>query len=151
MGIPLDSLPPNLRAAALAQHPELAKGEKGKRSKYGNVRTEMDGVVYDSAKESRRVAELKRLVRLGKISDLQLQPEFPFVVTDKRTGKPVTVGAYRADAAYVVVDPRFAPDGFGRGDRVVEDVKSEATADNAVYRLKKKLVAALHGVDIVEV
>jgi hypothetical protein len=36
------------------------------------------------------------------------------------------------------------------GEQVTEDVKSKATK-TAVYQLKKKLVKALYGVDIVEV
>lgn len=151
MGISLDSLPPHLRAAAIAQHPDLATAEKGAKQKYGNKITEIDGVTYHSAKEGRYVHGLRLLERAGKIKDLDLQPVFPFVVTDKRTGEPVRVGAYKADAAYTVVDPRVAPEGCKPGDRVVVDVKSEATAENSLYRLKKKLVAALHGVDVVEV
>jgi hypothetical protein len=49
--------------------------------------------------------------------------------------------------------------GFYRGDfryrhngvTVLEDVKSAFTAKIPVYRLKKKLVKALYGIDIVEV
>jgi hypothetical protein len=37
------------------------------------------------------------------------------------------------------------------GSEVVEDVKSAITAKNPVYRLKKKLVEAIHNVKINEV
>ena len=150
MGVSLDNLSPAARAAVLAQHPHLAAAAKPARSKYGARKTERDGVVFDSAKESRKVGQWQQLERLGKIADLVLQPEFPIVVTDKRTQQQVKVAVYRADAAWTVVDPAFAPPGHGVGDRVIADVKSEATAKNPVYRLKKKLVAALHGVDVVE-
>jgi hypothetical protein len=151
MGVSLDSLPPHLRAAAIAQHPELAQAKTKAKQKYGNKLTEVDGVVYRSVKEAKRLSQLRQLERAGKIKDLEAQPEFPFIVTDKRTGQPVRVGAYIADAAYTVVDPSIAPEGYGPGARVVEDVKSDATARNSLYRLKKKIVAALYGVDLVEV
>lgn len=145
----LKPMSPRVRAAIEAQHPSLLH-EAG-RSKYGNKPTELDGVTYHSAKEARRIAQLRQWERVGLIRELETQPEFPLVVMDKRTGQPVSVGSYFADAAWTVVDPRIAPPGFAPGDRVVEDVKSEVTAGNALYRLKKKLVAALHGVDVVEV
>jgi hypothetical protein len=37
------------------------------------------------------------------------------------------------------------------GQKIVEDVKSEYTRKLPVYRLKKKLVKAVHGIDIKEV
>lgn len=149
MGLSLDTLSPAVRAAVLAQHPDLAAPKPG-RLKYGNRKTEVDGVTFDSAKEARWVGGLRILERAGKITDLVLQPEFPILVTDKRTGEQVKICTYRADAAWTVVDPAVAPQGYGPGDRVVGDIKSDPTAVNPVYRLKKKLVAALHGFEPVE-
>jgi hypothetical protein len=148
MALKLSSLPPKIQALARAAGVAPDKGK----AKYGNTRTQVDGQWFDSAKEARRVSTLKQLERAGVIRDLVLQREFPLVVTNIDTGAETIVGAYRADADYIIVDPRRAPViGRKAGDWIVEDVKSEATAGNAVYRLKKKIVAARHGVEVVEV
>lgn len=45
-------------------------------SKFGNKKYSIDGIKFDSKKESQRYCELKMLERAGQISDLQLQVEF---------------------------------------------------------------------------
>ena len=124
-------LPPDLTAKVL----ELA-GEPlpAKRSKYGNRKTTVDGVTFDSAKEARRFLALKAEQAAGRISGLRLQVRFPLRVNDVR------VCAWVADFVYL-----------RNGVRVVEDVKSEITRRHPVYRLKKKLVAACLGIEITEV
>lgn len=102
-----------------------------KRPKYNNIKTEVDGVLFDSKKEARRYCELKILVKSGQISGLELQPRFECVVNGKK------VCRYIADFAYIQ-----------GGAMVYEDVKGMKTP---IYRLKKKLVEALHGVVIVEI
>jgi hypothetical protein len=104
------------------------------RSKYGSVKTELDGITFDSKAEAKRYAELKILARGGLISDLKLQPKFPLEVNG------LVVATYIADFSY-----RAGTQGL-----VIEDVKSEATK-TPVYNLKKKLMKALHGIEIVEV
>lgn len=106
-----------------------------KRSKYGNRKTVVDGITFDSAKEARRYGELRLMERAGLIRDLQTQRALPLIVNDH------DCGTYRADFVYAT----------RAGVIVVEDVKSEITRKNPVYRLKAKLVRAIHGVDIVEV
>jgi hypothetical protein len=103
----------------------------GGRNKYGNRRTEVDGISFASAKEARRYSELKLLERAGKIKGLHLQPRFPLRVNE------VTVTTYVADFI------------FDRdGETVVEDVKGVRTP---TYKLKKKLMKAIHDIDVVEV
>ena len=100
-------------------------------SKYRNIKTEVDGIVFDSKAEARRYAELKLLEKANEISDLRLQPKFNCKIHGKK------ICTYRADFDYY------------HGDQwVVEDVKGFRTQ---VYRLKKRLVEALHGVEIREV
>ena len=102
-----------------------------RRSKYGNVRVTVDGHKFDSKREARRYGELKLLQRAGKISDLLLQVRFPLVVNGH------VICAYIADFDY------------REGSyRVTEDVKGVRTA---VYRIKAKLMKALHGVTIREI
>ncbi len=100
-----------------------------KRNKYANVKT--DG--FDSKKESRRHQELVMLERAGKISGLALQVPYACVVNG------VHVCDYVADFTYMEGERR-----------VVEDVKSDATRKLPVYRLKRKLMLACHGIQISE-
>lgn len=103
------------------------------RAKYGNVKTERAGVVYDSRKEAEVLSALEQLERAGLIRDLRRQVRFAIVVND------IHVCDYVADAVYQE-DAR----------RVVVDVKSEATRKLPVYRLKKKLLAAVLGIEVEE-
>ena len=107
-------------------------------SKYRNIKTEVDGIVFDSKAEARRYAELNLLEKNNKISDLRLQPEFDCVVNGQK------ICTYKADFEYWIRDKEFSPD----DKYIVEDVKGFKTQ---VYKLKKKLVEALHGVEIREV
>jgi hypothetical protein len=104
------------------------------RSKYGAVKTEIDGIVFDSKREADRYAQLCLLEKSGKVKQLELQPKFQLLV---KTGK--SVGIYKADFRYWDTD---------QGEWVVEDVKGVRTS---IYRLKKKIVEEVHGIRIVEV
>jgi hypothetical protein len=106
-----------------------------KKSKFHNVRTETDGILFDSKAEADRYWQLKILHRVGRITELVLQPEFPITVNG------ITVAKYIADFEYT----------DDQGRRVIEDVKSPATSRHPLFRLKKKLVEALHGITITEV
>lgn len=105
------------------------------RRKYRNKPIVVDGQRFDSKKEAVRYGELTLLRKAGQISDLETQPRFPCVVNGAK------VCDYYADFRY-----RTAA-----GAVVVEDVKSPATRTNPVYRLKKKLVEALHDVRVTEI
>jgi hypothetical protein len=104
-----------------------------KRSKYGNRKTTVDGLVFDSAAEARRWCDLQLLERAGEISDLKRQVSMDCKVNG------ILVCRYVADFTYM------------RGPlAVVEDVKGMETA---LFRLKARLVQACHGhvVEIVKV
>lgn len=102
-------------------------------NKFGAKRTICGaGHNHASGAEARRCDELHLLQRAGEISRLQQQPKFVCQIDG------VKVCTYIADFAY-----------FTKENRTIEDVKGHLTA---VYKLKKKLVEALHpGVKIVEV
>lgn len=88
-----------------------------KTSKYGNIRTQVDGIWFDSQAEAKRYGDLKYL-KLGKlISDLKVHPTYNI--------GPNMV--YEADFEYLDLEHNRI---------VVEDVKGTRTG---VYRLKKKL------------
>lgn len=103
-------------------------------NKYGAVKTVVDGITFHSKKEADRYCEMKLLVRAGEISELELQPAFRCVVNG------ALICTYFADFRYLDC----------RHGRVVEDVKSESTSKDKVYRLKKKLVEALYNITITE-
>jgi len=115
------------RRQTVAPGPAIAA--KPKRSKFGNVST----AGFDSKREHKRFQELQLLERAGEISQLRTQMEFSLDVCGEHICKYIADFAYTRD-----------------GKRVVEDVKSKATA-TPLYRLKKKLMRAIHGIEIVEV
>lgn len=107
-----------------------------KRSKHRNVKTKLDGVSYDSAKEANRAAELKLVALAGQIRDLRTQVPFELFVDKQK------ICTYIADFVYFdLVTSKM----------VVEDVKSDHTRKLQVYRIKKKLMKACLGIEIVEV
>jgi hypothetical protein len=101
-------------------------------SKYKNRKTEVDGITFDSKREAARYSTLKLLQRAGHIRDLELQPVFPIVING------VKICKYKADFQYFDITA---------GKQIVEDCKGFATRE---YKLKKKLVRAVFGVEIVE-
>jgi hypothetical protein len=102
------------------------------RAKYGNKKVSIDGKKFDSKAEGARYVELKRLQEGGVISGLRTQEEFALPVNG------VLVCKYLADFCYVDSD----------GNRVVEDVKGGPVTP--VYTIKKKLMKAIHGIEIKE-
>lgn len=113
----------------------LPKAKKGKRSKYRNVRTCRDGIMFHSKREADRYVVLKAREKVGEIRNLELQPFFILEVNN------VAICTYFADFGY---QERSVGDWW----RVVEDVKGVRTD---VYKLKKKLMKAIHGIEIREV
>lgn len=103
-----------------------------KGSKYGAKAVMIDGHRFASKKEAGRYAELRLLQQAGVIADLVLQPRFDLVVNGQK------ICRYFADFRYT--------DG---GVDVVEDVKSQGTK-TPVYRLKRKLMKACHGIEVRE-
>lgn len=105
------------------------------RRKYGNQKVVIDDIPFDSQKEGVRYWELKQMRNNGEIRDLECHPVYRFETNGVR------IGRYIADFRYRVV---------ATGETIVEDVKSDATKTTA-YRLRKRLMKAFHGIDVVEV
>lgn len=105
-----------------------------KRLKYGNKKTVIDGRVFDSKKEAGRYLQLRMMQTAGLIKNLQCQVEYRLEVEGSKIAK------YIADFCYEE-----------NGVEVVEDVKSSATRKLPTYRLKKKLMKAIFGIEIKEV
>lgn len=101
-----------------------------KKNKYGAVKTEVDGMVFDSKKESAEWARLSALQRAGKIRDLERQKRF--ILQDgfvNNKGERIRPICYVGDFSFYDVE---------QGSLVVMDTKSKATRTPA-YLLKKKM------------
>lgn len=100
--------------------------------KYHNSKTVIDGIRFDSKKEAKRYLELKILEKAGVIKDLRRQ--VPYVLINKsRYGRAIK---YVADFVYYEDDKL-----------VVEDVKGVLTP---LYKLKKRLMAEVYGIEVKE-
>lgn len=104
-------------------------------SKYGNRKTVIDGITFDSRKEANRYCELKLLEDAGKIKGLKRQVKFELIPPIKNHPRATY---YIADFVYFDVQSNM---------QVVEDVKGMKTD---IYKLKKKLMMWLNGIDILE-
>ena len=102
-------------------------------SKYGNRPTRCsEGIMHHSQREARRCSELHVLLRAGLIADLEAhpQPRFDLEVNG------VEVCRYIADFRYTE-----------NGETVVEDSKGHRTRE---YEFKRRLLLALHGIEVRE-
>lgn len=114
--------------------------ESQSRSKYGNTKTMVNGIKYDSRKEAKRASELEMQERLGLITNLERQKKFVLQPSFKFAGHTIREISYVADFVYME-----------NGTQVVEDVKSPITRKNPVYLIKKKMLMYVHGIEIKEV
>ena len=107
------------------------KVREKKPAKYRNVRTVVDGIEFDSKKEAKRYQELKLLEKAKQIFTLATQPRYSLTVNNQ------LICTYVADFEYSNL----------LGDVTVEDVKGVRTE---AYRIKRKLMKAIYGIDILE-
>ena len=115
---------------------------KTSRSKYGNRKCTLDGISFDSVKEMNRYCDLKYMLLAGEIKDLEVHKPFELQEAFRdKNGKWIRPITYEADFVYTDVKT---------GEQVIEDVKSKATASDAVYRIKKKMML-YKGLEIIEV
>lgn len=120
-----------MRKQALEKMDRQAQ-KKSRGTKYNNKPTESQGIRFDSKKEAKRYYDLLMQQKASQIDDLRLQVHFTlqeaFTTSE---GEKVRAVTYIADFTYRDQD----------GKLVIEDVKSEATRNDKVYRLKKRLMA----------
>lgn len=115
----------------------LAAKPKQQRTKYKNHIVELDGMRFDSKAEYRHWCFLVLRAKAGEIADLRRQVPFelaPAAVYGGTKHKPMI---YVADMTYTE-----------GGKMVVVDVKGVRTD---AYRLKRHLMATVHGIDIKEI
>ena len=144
----INDMPPHLREKVKrqiikegreAEFGLCGKSEAGKKSKYGNRVTYVNGVKFDSAREAERYTVLLIRLGAGEIEKLKLQPEFTITESYRMPdGRLVKAQRYRADFSYYVKDT---------GEYVVEDVKTEGTKTR-VFINKQKLIYEKYGIDV---
>lgn len=109
-----------------------------KPSKYKNVkdeRSKVDGHQFDSIKEADHYIRLKAMLGNREIKEIKRQVRYDLIVNG------LLIAFYKAD--FVVT--------HWTGEKEVQDVKSIVTRNLATYQMKKKLMKAIHGIDIVEI
>ena len=110
----------------------------GKRSKYHSRKITVDGIEFDSLKESSRWCELSLLKKAGMIQNLQRQVKFELLPAQRIEGKVIERAvSYVADFTY-----------YQDGQLIVEDTKGFKTKD---YIIKRKLMLWVHGIQVREV
>lgn len=125
------------RPSSLEQLVREITGEP--KNKFGAVKKVVDDVKFDSTKEANRYAQLKLLVRAGKIKDLRLQVRYDLIPKQKfRDGSSMVGTYYLADFVYFDCD---------KGCEVVEDVKGKKTD---VYQIKRKLMKLILDIEVYE-
>lgn len=125
-----------------------------KYSKFRNKKVENEYGKFDSKKEFERYLVLLNKERTGEIYGLKRQVEFELIPPQyktvhiqlktkvKQVQKLIERGElYRADFTYTRKDGIF----------IVEDVKASKIFQDKVYRVKKKLLLYVHGIEIKEV
>lgn len=109
-------------------------------SKYGAIKTEIDGITFASRKEATRYVELKYMERAGLIKELQLQRVFTLIGEQRDANGKILERPVKYIADFVYKDRN--------GKTVVEDTKGMRTD---VYKIKRKLMLSIYGIQIQEV
>lgn len=101
-------------------------------SKYGAIKTEVDGNKFDSKVEAKYYLHLKELERIGKITKLELQPSFTLMQGFRREGlnnEKIRDIKYNADFMYFdIMQGRF----------IIADVKGGDSTPE--FKIKAKML-----------
>lgn len=118
------------REAQVAEQQDWKLVKEKKRTKFGAIKTEVDGIVFDSKAEAKRYMYLKHMQAAGKISGLRIHPKYPIEINGKY------ICEVELDFFY-----------FDKEKRCIEyeDVKG---VDTAISRLKRKLIKVTHDIDV---
>lgn len=102
-----------------------------KANKYRAKKTTVDGLTFDSKREASLYFTFKAMEKAGRIANLRRQPKYILTVNG------IQIAIYKPDFDYVE-----------NGALHVVDVKSEPTAKKRDFVLIKKLMAAIHGIEV---
>lgn len=123
------------RSACAPLNPELlktGKPEPVKKSKYGNSKKEVDGIIFDSEREARRYGKLKIKLKAGLIGLFRRQVEYELNPGGTHSLKFIADFVYRDSVT---------------GEEIVEDCKGWRTRE---YIKKRRLMKKVHGIIILE-
>jgi hypothetical protein len=95
-------------------------------NKYNNKKVVIDGITFDSIKESQRYGELKLMEKAGKIRDLEIHPEIELQPSFTYRGNGIRAIKYEPDFWYVE-----------NGVQIFEDLKGFETQ---LFRAKWKML-----------
>ena len=110
---------------------------KSKQSKFGNVKTEIDGHKFDSKKESEYYGSLKIKKQAGLIKDFKMQVKYNITVNK------IHIANYFLDFLVENNDGSF-----DYIDIKGKDTKTNKFVKTGVFALKKRLVEAIYGIKI---
>lgn len=121
-----------------------------KGNKYKNEKVEFDGIKFDSKRERDRYMVLKDAERRGVISELKCQPKFTLIPAqyheEAKQLKTKVKMVKKCDFLAITYtgDFQYVKD----GKVVVEDVKGSAYMITEVFKIKEKMMFAVHGIKI---
>lgn len=118
-------------------------------NKFRAQKTRVGDIVFDSKGEAIRDSELVLMEKDGLISDLKRQVRFDFVVNGVHVAHFTADWTYRLKA-YVSPKGKALHSGGVEQALVVEDYKSAATRKIRDYPIRKKLLKACFGIDLLE-
>lgn len=120
------------------------------KQKYGNRKTIIDGIEFDSTKEGKRYLVLKRAQADGLISELTLQPRWEVLPAKKETyvkhlkTKDKICERTLMLPIHYTADFSYVKD----GELIVEDVKSTPKLLSRDVPLRLKLMKYFHNIDV---
>jgi hypothetical protein len=103
------------------------KSIMARNGKYNAVKTQIDGIIFDSKKEAEYYEKLLILKQAGEVVDIKLQPEFELQEGYVKDGAKIHPIKYIADFLVVYKD------------RHIEIIDTKGYRKDKVYLLKKKL------------
>lgn len=117
-----------------------------------NRKAAEDGYTFDSGAELVRYRQLKLMLAAGEITNLKVHPRWKLAPGVRFTGEKRAKPAleYTADFSYL------GPSGDRKFWLVVEDVKPRGSRSSkayrtAAYRIRRHLMLAVHGIEVVEI
>ena len=126
------------------------------RNKYQAIKTNVNGIDFDSRKEARRYQELLLLQRAGVIQNLRTQVKYVLIPTQYETFKRYGKKWQELKDGQTVLEKEcsYIADFVYKenGKEIVEDVKGykDGGAYN-LFKIKRKLMLHVHGIRIREV
>ena len=112
-----------------------------KKSKYGNIKCEYEGIKFDSKAERKRYITLLLWQQSGVISDLELQVKYVLTASKKRDDNSTErASEYKCDFQYKHGET---------GRLIVEDVKGGKCTPEFI--LKRKMMLEKYGITVREI